>query len=66
MWLHWVGTLGLSLLVQLGLGAGGVCDKLLILEPQGNLHLSVLGGVTAVDDVPVERPQVVRLNTHTL
>lgn len=42
-----------GLLVQPRLGAGGVGDELLGLEPQINLHLGVLQSVTAVDDVPV-------------
>lgn len=41
-----------GLLVQPGLGAGGVGDKLLGLEPQVDLGLGVLQGVAAVDDVP--------------
>lgn len=45
---------GAGLLVQPGLGAWGVGDKLLGLEPQVDLHLGVLQGVAAVDDVPVE------------
>lgn len=40
------------LLIQPGLGTGGVGDELLSLEPQVNLSLGVLQGVAAVDDVP--------------
>lgn len=41
-----------SLLIEPGLGAGGVGDELLGLEPQVDLGLGVLQGVAAVDDVP--------------
>lgn len=44
-----------GLLVQPGLGAGGVGDELLGLEPQVDLGLGVLQGVAAVDDVPEKR-----------
>lgn len=41
-------------LVDEGLGAGREGDKLLGLEPQVDLHLGVLQGVAAMDDVPEE------------
>lgn len=41
-----------GLLVEPGLGAGGVGDELLGLEPQVDLRLGVGQGVAAVDDVP--------------
>lgn len=46
---------GRVLLVQPGLGAGGVGDELVGLEPQLDLGLGVLQGVAAVDDVPERR-----------
>lgn len=53
----WAGSVGgvwwlAGLLVQPGLGAGGVADELFGLEPQVDLSLGVLQGVAAVDDVP--------------
>lgn len=41
-------------LVDEGLGAGREGDELLGLEPQFDLHLGVLQGVAAMDDVPEE------------
>lgn len=41
-------------LVDEGLGAGREGDELLGLEPQVDLHLGVLQGVAAMDDVPEE------------
>lgn len=42
-------------LVDEGLADGGVGDQLLGLEPQVDLHLGVLQGVAAVDDVPARK-----------
>lgn len=54
---RWAGSGGPRLagsLVDEGLGAGREGDKLLGFEPQVDLHLGVLQGVAAMDDVPEE------------
>lgn len=46
-----------TLLIQEGIGAGGVGHYLLGLEPQTDLMLGVLQGVAAVDDVPEKQQE---------
>lgn len=47
-----------GLLIQPGLFAWSVVHELLGLEPQVDLHLGVLEGVAAVDDVPEDGEEV--------